>query len=66
MSWCFGIVNNKLAEVYFEKSKERIKILGHCYIKEEEYKTKKEKRWITEDIKKVRLVYRNNKYRFLT
>lgn len=66
MFWSFGIVNNKLAEIFFEKNKERIKILGHCYVDEDEYKTKKEKRWIQEDTQKMRLVFRNKKYRFLT
>ena len=66
MSWCFGIVNTKLAEIFFEKNKKKINILGHCYVEESEYKTKKEKRWIKEDTQKMRLVYRNNKYRFLT
>ena len=42
--WCFGLINNRLAEIYFEKGK----ICGHCYAKESGYKTKQEKRWIKE------------------
>lgn len=61
MHWCFAIVNNKLAEIYFtEKTK---KIFGHCYVKREEYKTKSEQKMIDRDIKKVRLMYRNKKYK---
>ncbi len=41
MSWCFAIVNNRLAEIYFEEKKGKTKIIGYCYVKEEEYKTKK-------------------------
>lgn len=66
MSWSFGIVNTKLAEIFFENKKGEINILGHCYVKESEYKTKKEKRWIQEDIRKIRVVFRNRKYRFIT
>lgn len=66
MSWSFGIVNNKLAEIFFENNKGKRNILGHCYGGESEYKTKKEKRWIEEDIRKIRVVFRNRKYRFIT
>lgn len=40
MPWCFAIINNKLAEIYFEKKKGKIKIEGHCYVKKEEFKTR--------------------------
>lgn len=63
MNWSFGIVNNKLAEVFFQKSKGKIKFIGHCYVKEEEYKTKREREWIKKDTEKVRLVYRKGEYR---
>lgn len=66
MAWCFGIVNTKLAELFFENKKGKINILGHCYVGESEYRTKKEKKWIKKDTQKMRLVYRNKKYRFLT
>ena len=62
MNWSFGIVNNKLAEIYFEKKKKNVTFIGHCYVMESEYKTKKEKKWIQEDREKVKLVYRNGKY----
>lgn len=32
MSWCFGLINNKRAEIYFEGKKGVNKILGHAYI----------------------------------
>jgi hypothetical protein len=64
MGWCFAIVNNRLAEIYFDKKKNgQIKIWGHCYVKREDYKTKREQGWIAQDIKKVRVAYRNKKYR---
>lgn len=63
MSWSFGIVNNKLAEIFFEGKKGKTVFLGHCYVKESEYKTKRERRWIKEDIARVKLVYRKGKYK---
>lgn len=66
MVWCFAIINNRLGEIYFDKKKNsRIKILGHCYVKREDFKTKQEQKCITADIKKVRVVYRNKKYRLI-
>ena len=47
MSWSFAIINGRLAEIFFDemhgkiKRRRRIKISGHCYVKKEEYKTKK-------------------------
>lgn len=62
MNWCFAIINNKLAEIYFEKNKGSIKFLGHCYVNESEYSSEKEKKWIKEDMMKVRFTYRKGKY----
>ena len=62
MSWCFAKVNNRLAEIYFEKKRGKPKIFAHCYVKEFEYKTKQELGWITKDTKRVNLIYRNGKY----
>ncbi len=64
MHWCFAKVNNRLAEVHFEKGK-NLKILGHCYVQASEYTTKKEKDWIKTDTERLRLVYRKGKYRKL-
>lgn len=43
MQWSFSILNKKLAEVYYEMKKNKTKFIGHCYVKETEYKTKTEK-----------------------
>ncbi len=61
MHWCFAKVNNHLAEVHFEPGK-NLKILGHCYVKAAEYKTKKEQKWIFEDTRHLSLIYRKGKY----
>ena len=63
MSWSFAIINNRLAEVFFERRKGKVIFEGHCYVKKEEYKTKQEQTWIKGDTEKVRLVYRDRKYR---
>ena len=63
MNWCFATVNNKLAEIFFNKKKgKKPEIFAHCYIKETEYTTKKEKQWIANDMKKYRFSYYNKKY----
>jgi hypothetical protein len=62
MSWSFALVNNRLAEIFFEKGKKKAKIIGHCYVQEKEYKTKREKKQIKEDTARVRLVYRKERY----
>ncbi|MDP3995034.1 MAG: hypothetical protein Q8P78_00275 [bacterium] len=59
-AWSFAIVNGRLAEVHFD---DRKRIYGHCYVVREEYKTKQELRWIDEDTKRLRIVYRNKKYK---
>lgn len=43
MEWCFAIINNRLAEIYFERKKRGIKFLGHFYVKESEYTLKEER-----------------------
>jgi len=64
MSWCFAIVNNKLAEIYFNKTKAgKPKIWGHCFVNRKDYKTKQEQKWIDLDTKKVKVIYRNKKYK---
>lgn len=63
MNWCFAIINNKLAEVYFEKKKGEIKFLGHCYIDRSDYRSKREKEWIEKDTIRVQLIYRNRAYK---
>lgn len=63
MNWSFALVNNQLAEIYFEKKKEKIKFLGHCYVKRSEFKTEKEQKWIEEDIAKHQFAYRKGTYK---
>jgi len=65
MNWSFATINNKLAEVSFEKKKERVEILGHCYVQKEEYKTKKELKMIDQDSVAFRFLYRKGKYKRL-
>ena len=61
MTWCFAIVDNRLAEIYF-KGEGKKEILGHCYIDEKGYKTKQEKKWIKEDTVKYKFEYKKEKY----
>jgi hypothetical protein len=63
MSWCFAKVNNRLAEIYFNETKKGPKVWGHCYVKKEEYKTKKEQEWIKKDIAQFCFKYRKGKYK---
>jgi len=64
MCWCFAIINNKLAEIYFDKNKKgKSKFFGHCCVKKEEFKTKAEQKAINEDIAKYRFVYRKGEYK---
>ena len=68
MSWCFAIINNRLGEIYFDNDKKgRANIYGHCYVREEEMKTKtkEELRAIKSDTAKGRIVYRNKKYKLI-
>lgn len=60
MSWCFATVNGRLAEIYFNSKKE---ILGYCYVEQNEYKTKREKQWIKEDMAHCRFSFRKGIYR---
>ena len=63
MFWSFANINGKLAEIHFEKKNGKVKFLGHCYVKQSEYKTKSEKEAIKLDTAKVRLAYRKGVYK---
>lgn len=65
MGWCFAIINGKLAEIYFEKVRGKIKIIGHAYVKKEEYKTKKEQKYINQDTTRFQFRYRKRVYKDL-
>lgn len=62
MGWSFALVNGKLAEIFFDKKAGTPVIFAHCYVKKEEYRTKKEQKWIEEDTKKFNVAYRKKKY----
>lgn len=62
--WAFALINKRLAEFHYEISKGKFYITyGHCYVKPEEYKTKKEQKWIKRDTEKYRFTYQKGKYR---
>ena len=64
--WSFAIVNGNLAEISYDEMKGGSrKLYGHCYVKESEYKTKREKKYIKEDTERMRFSWRNKKYKYL-
>lgn len=68
MCWNFAIINNRLGEIYYKKDKNgKVKFQGHCYVTDKEKKEmcSEEKRCIKEDIKGVKLIYRNKKYKLI-
>lgn len=62
MNWCFAVVNNKLAEVYFKKNNSGTTFIGHAYVKKGDF-DKRERKMIETDITKYRFSYYRNKYR---
>ena len=58
------MINNRLAEVFFDKKRKCIEIKGHAYVEASDYKSLKEKHWIEKDTSRLRLVYRNGNYKF--
>lgn len=61
--WSFAIINGRLAEVWYYRDEEHQPVfIAHCYVKREEYTTKKEQIMIEKDIKKVKLRYVKGKY----
>ena len=66
MYWCFAKINGRSGEIYFDKNKnDRVKIIGHCYVKKEEFKTKGELRDFDQETKKFKIIYRNRKYKII-
>ncbi len=65
MSWCFAILNGRLAEIFFERkeNEKEPKIMGHCYVSASEYKTKREQKMIEKDTKRYHFSCRNKIYR---
>ncbi len=65
--WCFALLNSKLAEIFFHKNKDgQATIYAHCYVKKEEYTTKKERAWIEKDISRFRVTYHRGNYKIAT
>jgi len=63
MGWCFAIVNNRLAEIYFERVRNHEpEIWAHCYVKRADFKTKTEQKEIAKDTEHLKIVYRNKRY----
>lgn len=58
----YNFINKVLVEIHFEEKEGGNKIFAHCYVKEKDYKTKKEQAWITGDTRKFRFAYRNGAY----
>jgi hypothetical protein len=66
MYWNFAIINNRLGEIYYDKDKNGTnKFWGHCYVKREDFKLKIEQKAINQDTKRLRIVYRNEKYKLI-
>jgi len=36
MSWCFGLVNNRLAEIFYKRNKSVVTYMGHAFVKKTE------------------------------
>jgi len=63
MGWSFAMVNNRLAEIYFDHKKNGDPIMhAHCYVRKSGFKTKREQHHIETDTKRYRFTYRNKKY----
>lgn len=66
MGWCFALVNGRLAEIFFKERRRNNRIWAHCYVRKEEYKTKREQQQIKQDTARVRVSYRSKKYKLLS
>ena len=66
MSWSFAIINNKLAEVFFDKTRKGLKFRSHCYVNRSEYTDKRELKQLDKDTQKVKLTYRNQRYNLIS
>ena len=64
--WSFAIVNGRLAEIHYDQMKDGSrKLYGHCYVKANEYKTKREKQYIRKDTKNMHFLWYKKKYKYL-
>jgi hypothetical protein len=60
--WSFAMVNNRLAEVYFDRKGRGVHFWGHCFVDRDDFKTKKEQKEIEMDTRRVILSYKGGKY----
>ncbi len=65
MSWCLAIVNGRLAEIFFEKTRNNIGLVGHAYVNKGDYQTKRERLWIEKNTGKFKLAYKKGIYKDL-
>ena len=64
MAWCFALLNNRLAELYFEHDKEgKPLISGHGYVDDTRGWSKHEQKLIAQDLKKYQFSYWKGRYR---
>lgn len=64
MSWCFAVINNRLAEIYFDHDKKRnVLFWAHAYVDKTKNWTKREKQHIKKDTQKYKFSYHNGYYR---
>ena len=62
MYWVFAMINNRLAELFFDKIKGKLVLHAHAYVKKSEYKTKKEKiGWMILAEKSLNKIWDNKK-----
>lgn len=61
--WAFAIVNNKLSEIFFKVKNNKMVVYAHCYVKEEEYKARWEKKAINDDTAKYKFTWRKKEYK---
>ncbi len=62
MYWVFVMINNRLAELHFDKKRGKLLLFAHGYVKKNSFKTRREQRMIEKDTKRYRFTYRNKKY----
>ena len=65
MNWQFALINGRLVELFFEKEKGIVRMLGHAYVKRSEYKTKREQKMIDADLKKMQFRYRKKRHTYM-
>ncbi len=63
MNWCFAKINNRIGEIYFDRTKGgQARIFSHCFIERANFIAKEENEAFESDAKKFKVVYKNKKY----